>query len=340
MRPGDWPHPDLLDVRVFPNRSNRLAHDVQFFTPAGLRAIATREAAQFDIAHIHAHRHVLELVAARALRSAHVPYVSAPNGTAPRIERRRMMKRVWDACWGDADLRGADAVAAVSEAERRQLHSAGVLPGRVRLVPNPVDELEVVSPPDGRRYRRTWAPHDQPVVLFLGKLTPRKRLDVLCAAMPLLSSQAARLVIAGNDMGAGPSARAAVRRHGLGARTTFTGLLEGGDRLEALAAADVVVYPSADEIFGLVPLEALLCGTPVVVADDSGCGEIVATLDGGQVTPLGDPAALAQAVDHVLAAPEHWRARATRGGAMVRARFGSAGIAERYDALYHELLAR
>ena len=60
--------------------------------------------AQFDIAHIHGHRHLLEVVAARWCRRHGVPYVSAPNGTAPRIERRQALKRVWDAMWGQRDL--------------------------------------------------------------------------------------------------------------------------------------------------------------------------------------------------------------------------------------------
>ena len=87
-------------------------------------------------------------------------------------------------------------------------------------------------------------------------------------------------------------------------------MLRGRERLEALADADVVVYPSEHEVFGLVPLEAILSGTPVVVADDSGCAEVVGAIDGGQIVPLGDAAALADAIERVL---EQSRALA-RGG--------------------------
>jgi len=55
--------------------------------------------------------------------------------------------------------------------------------------------------------------------------------------------------------------------------------------LLALADADIVVYPSRDEAFGLVPLEALQAGTPVVVCNDSGCGEIISGIDGGLLVP-------------------------------------------------------
>jgi glycosyltransferase involved in cell wall biosynthesis len=54
-----------------------------------------------------------------------------------------------------------------------------------------------------------------------------------------------------------------------------TGTLHGPDRLALLVDADVLVYPSTHEVFGLVPLEGLLCGAPVVVGDDCGCGELI-----------------------------------------------------------------
>ncbi len=149
-------------------------------------------------------------------------------------------------------------------------------------------------------------------MLFLGKLTPRKRVDVLLRAFARLERPDACLAVAGNDMGDGSRLRTLARSLGVEHRTTFTGLLEGRDRLEALADAEVLVYPSQDEIFGLVPLEALLAGTPVIVSDDSGCGEVIPGTGGGQVVPLGDADALAHAIEGVLTAPSAWREAAAR----------------------------
>jgi glycosyltransferase involved in cell wall biosynthesis len=133
---------------------------------------------------------------------------------------------------------------------------------------------------------------------------------------------------------------AEVDRAGLAARTTFTGLLRGADRVDALASADVVVYPSSDEVFGLVAFEALLAGTPVVVAGDSGCGEIVADTGGGVIVPVGDDAALSAAIRSILASPREWRQRAREAAGRVRTRFGGHVIAEKLDVLYHELISR
>lgn len=330
-----------LDVRVFPNRSNWLAYEWQFFTPAGLRQYLHGAVRRFDIAHIHGHRHLLEVAAASACRQAGVPFVAAPNGTGPRVERRRGLKRVWDGLWGTRDLTDAAAVLAVSEAERRQLQAFGVDATRIRLVPNPLN-LDEFDPPVQRGRFRASRGIDAavPLVAFLGKLTPRKRLDVVLGAMARLRPLGAHLAVAGNDMGEGPRARRLAGELGLDDCTTFTGLITGRPRLELLADADVLVYPSGDEVFGLVPLEALLCGTPVVVAGDSGCGEIVARLEGGQVVPLGDAGALASAINRVLVSPGDWRAAAARGADLIRQRYSGAAVAEQMDALYHGLLAR
>ena len=145
----------------------------------------------------------------------------------------------------------------------------------------------------------------------------------------------ARLVLAGSDMGSGLSldtqAIPRVRR---------VGLLTGRDRLDALAAATVVVYPSRDEVFGLVPLEALLSGTPVIVCNDSGAGEIVATIGGGLIVPPADDEALAGAIESMLAANGLWRQRARAAGARVRQQFGADIVAARLDGLYHDVLHR
>ena len=330
---------DGVEWRVFPNLSNRLAYHLQLFLPLGLGNYLKRHAGTFDVAHLHACRNVPGALAAHHLRRTGVPYVLAPNGTAPRIERRRLAKHAFDVVAGRRILAGAARVLAVSEAERRQLSELGVARGAIRVIPNPVDLDELASPVTPGNFRRRLALPCGPLVLFLGKLTPRKRLDVLTLGFARVRRSDASLVIAGNDMGAGGKARSLVRALGLERRTFFTGLLRAEQRLEALADADVLVYPSQHEIFGLVPLESLLSGTPVIVADDSGCGEVVRATGGGQVVPLGDADALARAIESVLKDPTAWRAAAAAAAVRVRAAYGDSVVCSQIEALYGELVA-
>ena len=99
--------PDGVVLRIFPNLSNRVAYALQAFLPLGLDDYLRTHAADFDVAHLHGCHHLLGTLAAYHLRRAGVPYVVAPNGTAPVFERRRTAKRVFDALFGRTLLPGA-----------------------------------------------------------------------------------------------------------------------------------------------------------------------------------------------------------------------------------------
>jgi glycosyltransferase involved in cell wall biosynthesis len=322
---------DGVTVRIFPNRSNRLAYDWQVFTPAGVKRFLDERVAEFDVVHIHAHRHLLEVHAARACDAARVPYVLSPNGTAPAIERRILAKAVFDAIVGTKLLARAACVTAVSEAERRQLRGLGLGDARLELLPNPVDLREWGHVPamdrdSGRR-----------LVLFLGKVTPRKGLEAVVRALARLEPDV-HLALAGSDMGGGHRADSLITQLGLEHRIARLGLLRGVQRLSALAAADVVAYPSRDEVFGLVAVEALLCGTPVIVGADSGCADIVRTAGGGLTVSPGDDAALAGALQAILSDLRTWRAAAREAADRLRGLFDADRVAERAETIYGRVL--
>jgi glycosyltransferase involved in cell wall biosynthesis len=328
-----------VDVRMFPNVSNAIAYHLQFFTPIGLRRYLRRSSATFDVAHLHACHNLPGVVAASELTRAGVPYVVSPNGTAHPLERRVRAKQLFALTAGRSMLPRAARVVAVSPSEVMQLRGMGVERSAIAEIANPVDEAEFDRAVDGDGYRRRIGLGNDPVVLFLGKLTPRKGVDDLVRAFASVVDPRAKLIVAGNDMGAGASIAALIQRLRLDARVIRPGLLTGSDRLDALGAADVVVYPSRDEIFGLVPLEALLAGTPVIVCNDSGCGEVISSTGGGLIVPPGDPNTLRGAIEAVLANLEEWRRRARHAACDVRRRFGSQVICDRLESLYCEVVS-
>jgi glycosyltransferase involved in cell wall biosynthesis len=314
-----------VTVKVFRNLSNRVAYHLQFFTPIGLSTFLRAHAGEFDLAHLHGCHHLPGAIAARHLRAAGTPYVLTPHGTAPYLERRRSAKRLFDVTLGRGVIEGAARVIAVSNAERAQLQRLGSIRSEaIEVVPNPVDLNEFVQTFPGAFRNHLGIPPAAPLVLFLGKMTAQKRLDVLVEAFAKIASPDAYLVIAGNDMGYERTLRTLLVRHAVQARTILPGLLTGAERLCALADADVVVYASVGEVFGLVPVEALLCGTPVIVSNDSGCGEVISETGGGILVPHGDPDALCSALDLMLADRDGWRRTAL--AARVRAQRYSARL--------------
>jgi glycosyltransferase involved in cell wall biosynthesis len=328
--------PQGPEVRVFGNLSNRLVHRLQFPVPVGLWGFLHDNVGGFDVVHLHAMHNLPTSLAAHACLRARVPYLLQTHGTAPLIERRRLAKWAFDHTMGRGVFDNAARFIAVSEAEQRQLVELGAPAERIRIIPSALDLGELDLIPHGQ-LRARLGMRDEPLVVYLGQLIPRKRVDVLIHAFAALARPEARLVIVGPDMGSGAELRELARRHRLRDTVIFLDTLAGHARLAALADADVVAYPSEDEVLGLVPLEALLCGTPVVVGDDSGCGETITRVTGGRVVPVGDVAALAQALGEILDAQVRWRAVACQAQPAVRSGFGSASVAARIDDVYFEV---
>ena len=119
----------------------------------------------------------------------------------------------------------------------------------------------------------------------------------------------------------------------------FVDTISGEERLQALSDADLVVYPSQNEIFGLVPFEALMSGTPVVVSDDCGCGEIIQEAQAGSVTPYGNVIRLAEEIDSLLSTPTRCRDMVRRGQDYIKQNLSFEVVARQHSDLYHHLRA-
>lgn len=323
-----------LRILTCPNLSNRLAYHHQLFLP-WLPAILGH-VPHPDVIHIHGHRHLLEIAAVAEAQRRQIPYVLTANGTLPRFERKQGFKLLLDLAAARRIPRGAARCVAVSAADVRQHREAGVDPARIVLLPNGLDlgEFEPL-PPRGTFRRRLGLAEPRPLVVFLGRLAPMKGVRYLVEAFSPPSPAGATLVVAGNDMGEEGPARAAMAP---GAPVHFTGLLEGPDRVALLADADVLVYPSADEIFGLVPFEGLLAGTPAVVCDDCGCGELIREAGAGMLVRFGDVAGIRACITALLGDGVQARAMVERGRTWIRSHLGWPGLAASHETLYRSLL--
>lgn len=283
-------------IRV-PNISNLVAYNLQFYTPLGILKHAQRLLVNADILHLHTFRNILNDLLARSAVKQGIPFVLTGHGTIPRIERFIRIKQVYDLLLGKWQLRNASGYIAVSAAERQSMRRFGLPDEKIRIIPNGISEIKE---PESRSFRQKYGlKPDEKIVLFLGKITPRKGLQHLVRAYARIRDSA-RLVIAGNDMGYGSHVRRLIFEFRLDDRVCWTGLLNDSEKREALEEANVTVYPSRNEVFGLVALESICAGTPVIVCDDDGCGEVVRQVGGGDLVPWGDTSALQNAIQRRL----------------------------------------
>jgi len=233
---------------------------------------------------------------ATLLRPARIVY---RYNLSDRCPRHQLMHRAY--------LRRVAACVYQSRYIQEDAMARGPWMGRIRgfRIPNGYDlERYAPNPEAGRDFRgRYGIRSDAQVVLTTAKLIRNKGHEVAITALGRLNHAGTPLVyLMCGDGGQEEELRDLARSVGLPA--VFTGLLEPVEIVAALAAADVVVQPSLNEIFPNAVGEAMACGRPVVAADAGGTGELLGR-DGatGVLVPPGDAAALAAAVQQLLADP-------------------------------------
>jgi glycosyltransferase involved in cell wall biosynthesis len=208
----------------------------------------------------------------------------------------------------------------------------GVPAERVHFVPNAVKPPTALATP----FRDGVC---SPRIVAAGRLHPKKGFDVLIAALALLrdQGQAFDCEIAGEgDERA--KLEGLIAQHGLAGRVRLVGWR--GDVSAFLAAGDVFAFPSYQEGFPLVLLEAMAVGLPVVSSAIPGPVEMITDGVDGVLTPSGDPAALAQALAGLIATPQKAVALGVAARVKMLADYGPQSLKRRLDAVLNLMLAR
>jgi D-inositol-3-phosphate glycosyltransferase len=239
----------------------------------------------------------------------------------------------------------ADRIVASTLVERADLAwHLGAEPGRVTVIPCGVD-VELFRPRAVAPARARLGLDAEHVLLFVGRLTPIKGLETLLRALALLRSDglaAARLtllVVGGTkgDEAVSGHLRRLAHELGVGAWVDFRGPQPQDALPDYYAAADLCLMPSRYESFGMVALEAMASGVPVIASRAGGLAVTVQDGATGRLVPEGDVAALARAVAGLLADEPARGALGTRAVEWAR-RFAWPSVGRSVADLYAELL--
>jgi alpha-maltose-1-phosphate synthase len=235
-------------------------------------------------------------------------------------------------------LESADAVVAVSQAMRADVLAAypAVDPARVHVILNGID-AEQYRPVEERDALERHGVRE-PYVLFVGRITHQKGLVHLLDAAPGIR---APLVLAAGA----PDTEEIARETGakvaaLDDVVWIERKLDQPEVVQLLSHAACFVCPSVYEPLGIVNLEAMACGTPVVASAVGGVPEVVVDGETGLLVRPGDPRALAAAVNELLADPGRARAMGEAGRRRAVEAFSWPRIAEQTVALYRSLVPR
>jgi phosphatidyl-myo-inositol alpha-mannosyltransferase len=205
--------------------------------------------------------------------------------------------------------------------------------GRWEIIPNGVD-TELFRP----LRPNEPSPAGPPRILFVGRFDPRNALDVLLDAAAILRDQGREFVV--QVVGDGPTRplyERQARRLGLWKRVQWHGL-RLDERPARYREATIFAVPCTLASFGVVLLEALASGAPIVAADNIGFRQVLRDDMPGTIVPPRDAPALAAALGALLDDPVRRMEWALRGRALVEARYAWPRVASRIEALYEEIL--
>jgi glycogen(starch) synthase len=189
------------------------------------------------------------------------------------------------------------------------------------VIPNGVDprRFDALKGMDLKTFRAGFAGPNEPIVYYVGRMVPEKGLSVLIDAAPLVLREwpGVKFVLAGGG-GYANELRAKANALGVGGNIIFPGRIPDEVRDGLFKVADVAVFPSLYEPFGIVALEAMAAGTPVVVSDVGGLSEVVDLHETGIKVYPDDPESLAWGILHTLKNPQWSKARAENANRVVR----------------------
>lgn len=309
--------------------------------PARLRALV----AGSDLIHLHGLWDPILVLAARAARLEGKPIVCTPHGMLSpwSLSHHRLRKVPYFRLFVGPALRRAAAIHFVTESESEL--AARNLPAGPRRFVTPIfpERCFFDEPPDRDAAVMYFPaiPTDGPWVLFLSRIHPGKGLPEVIAAFPevLAKFPPAQLIIAGSGAPAYEGEmRNLAERAGIAGSTHFVGLVRGEAKRALYRRATVLAVPSSHENFGMVFVESLACGTPVLITPETGVFKEIMRAGGG-IEVKQEKAAVAAALCRALGDPDRLRAAGEAGREWVLGHLQPSRIAAQMAENYRRAIA-
>mgnify|MGYP005845614257 CR=1 FL=1 len=281
------------------------------------------------------------LFASRACQKYRIPYIVPLRGQLLpwSLRQSRMKKKIYQQLFADQILKRAAALHCTDPFEAESVRALGYLTPTF-VVPNGIDTQRFTASRSRANCRQRGIPDRAPVLLFVGRLHPKKRPDIALEVLRVLDHKAshlnAHLIMVGPDE-AGLSRQLGQRApHG---RVHFTGLLDASQVRQWMSEANLFLMPSepASENFGVAAVEALAAGLPVLVSEGVPIGKWAEVYGAGRTVPC-TAEAFSNATCQLLSDFPELRKMGERGRILARERFDSAKVAAQMIAQIDALI--
>jgi glycosyltransferase involved in cell wall biosynthesis len=306
---------------------------IPWVTPKRIKQLV----AEADVIHFIGHWNLLNALVYWAARFSKTPYVVCPAGAASIFGRSKLLKRIYNRIVGTSIFKNADVCIAVTEQEAAYLLQAGARPDKVLVIQNAISASDFYAE-NTQAFRKKFKLSDRQFILFVGRLNEIKGPDLLLEAFHQLKDLLPNvdLLFVGPDGGMLNALEASVQQAQSAGRVRFIGYLGGSDKTAAYKSAEVLVIPSRLEAMSIVALEAGICGTPVVLTDQCGFGQL-SEVGGGWVVSA-TAGGLAEGILNVFNNPESRQLAANAIKRYVAQRYTWDAVVLVYKNMYEEIL--
>jgi glycosyltransferase involved in cell wall biosynthesis len=290
-----------------------------------------------DIVHVHSPPPFTERFAAKGAKEAGKPFVVTHHCD---LELKGFLGNTavnfYQNFLGNYPLQVADRV--ISTTESYATTSRTLWDIDVTVIPNAVDVHRFKPENEGKIIRDKYSTNDEHLALFVGRLVPHKGIGILIRS--LTYTENGKLLIVGD----GPYKEwltNLVNKLDLSERVVFVGPVDDYWLPAYYAATDVVVLPSTSrlEAFGIVGLEGMASGKPLILSDIPGVRDVISEKEGYIVEPL-DPNAIAEALEKIWNAPEMAREMGARGRKRVEKLFSWEKVSKDVEQVFNEILTK
>ena len=290
-----------------------------------------------DIVHVHSPPPFTERFAAKGAKEAGKPFVVTHHCD---LELKGVFGNTavnfYQNFLGKYPLEVADRV--ISTTESYATTSRTLWDTDVTVIPNAVDIKRFNLENKGEVIRDKYSIGNDPLALFVGRLVPHKGIGILIRS--LAYTRRGKLLIVGD----GPYKKwliDLVKKLDLNERVIFVGPVDDYWLPSYYSATDVVILPSTSrlEAFGIVGLEGMASGKPLILSDIPGVRDVISEKEGYIVEPL-DPNAIAEALEKIWGAPEMAREMGKRGRKRVEALFSWEKVSKDVVEVFNEILTK